>query len=187
MSSLLPPNTNVHEHALDDAMSRLGAVPVDIVKLWNPQTCPVAFLPWLAWALSVDEWDETWAEAQKRNTIAASYDVHSHKGTPYAIRSALSVLGYDNITINEGAVYYHNGRQTHDGSIRHGADSGWPMFDVILNIGFVPDAGMIQKIRNRIERYKNKRSVLRNLIFMNLFHNGTVTHDGTYRHNGGVL
>ncbi|EGW22165.1 phage tail protein I [Methylobacter tundripaludum] len=187
MSSLLPPNANVHEHALDDAISRLGAVPVDIVKLWNPQTCPVAFLPWLAWALSVDEWDENWTEAQKRNTCAASYDVHSHKGTPHAIRAALSALGYDNIAIKEGAVNYYNGAHTYDGSWTYGADSAWPMFDVILNIGAFPDDAMVQRIRDSIERYKNKRSVLRNLIFMNLFYDGTWAYDGSKKYNGGVL
>ncbi|PPK72681.1 phage tail P2-like protein [Methylobacter tundripaludum] len=187
MSNLLPPNANQQEHALDDAISRVGSVPVDIVKLWNPQTCPVAFLPWLAWALSVDEWDETWTETQKRNTIAVSYEVHSHKGTPFAIHTALSALGYDNVTINEGTVNYYNGAHTYDGSWTYGADSAWPMFDVVLNIGSTPDEAMIQKIRDRIMRYKNARSVLRNLIFANLFYDGTWAYDGTKKYNGGVL
>ena len=187
MSNLLPPNATAYERALDDAMSAEVALPIDIKELWNPDTCPIAFLPWLAWAFSVDEWDETWTEAQKRSIVAASYRIHRHKGTPYAIRETLSALGYDNITIYEGTVYYHNGQQTHSGSIRHGADSAWPMFDVILNVGLIPDAPMIQKIRNSIERYKNKRSMLRNLVFMNVLHNGGVTHNGVYKHNGGVL
>jgi phage tail P2-like protein len=184
---LLPPNANPHEHALDDACARLGAVPVDIVKLWNAQTCPAALLPWLAWALSVDEWDETWSEAQKRAVITASYTVHSYKGTPFSIEAALHALGYDNVIIKESKTCYYNGEQTYDGSWTYGADSFWPLFDVILNVGEVPDAAMILKIRDRIERYKNARSQLRNLIFMNLFYDGTWTYDGTYNYNGGVL
>jgi phage tail P2-like protein len=187
VSNLLPPNATAQEHALDDSMARLGAVQIGIVKLWNPQTCPANLLPWLAWALSVDEWDETWSEQQKRAMVAASYDVHSHKGTPYAIRRALAALGYDNITIKEGELYTFNGAQVYDGSIRYGADGFWPLFDVVLNIGAAPDAPMIQKIKDRIGRYKNARSQLRNLTFMNLLYNGAVTYDGTYQHNGGVL
>jgi hypothetical protein len=144
-------------------------------------------LPWLAWALSVDEWDETWTEAQKRETVAASYAVHSKKGTPYAVRHALEALGYDNVIIRESVPHYYDGEMVHDGSITYGADSFWPLFDVVINIGFIPDAAMIQKIRDRIERYKNARSVLRNLIFMELLYNDTVIYDGTYQHNGGVL
>jgi phage tail P2-like protein len=187
MSNLLPPNANAQEHALDDTLARLGTIPVEVVKTWNAQTCPSALLPWLAWALSIDEWDTTWTETQQRNMIAASYEIHSHKGTPYAIKRALWALGYDNVRIMEGEWHFHNSVLTHDGSHNHGADSIWPLFDVILNIFAVPDAAMILKIRDRIDRYKNARSQLRNLIFTNLFHNGAVNHDGTYTHNGGVL
>jgi len=187
VSKLLPPNATAPEHALDDSIARLGAVPVEIVKTWHPHTCTMDLLPWLAWALSVDEWDETWSEAQKRATVAASYEVHSRKGTPHAIKTAIQALGYDNVQIREGEVHYYNDSFTYDASITHGADGFWPLFDVILNIGFSPDAAMIQKIKDRIARYKNARSVLRNLIFMNILYNDTVTYDGTYQHNGGVL
>lgn len=187
MSNLLPPNANLHEHAIDDALARLGTVPVDIVKTWNAQTCPDELLPWLAWALSIDEWDAAWTVAQQRAMIAASYEIHSHKGTPFAIKRALAALGYDNISIKEGEWSFHNAIKLHDGAIKHGGDSVWPLFDVILNIFESPDGAMILKIRDRIDRYKNARSQLRNLIFTDLFHNGAADHDGTYSHNGGVL
>lgn len=187
MSNLLPPNANSQELALDDATARIGAVPVEIVKLWNAQTCPNELLPWLAWALSLDEWDETWSEAQRRAMIAASYEVHSHKGTPFSIRTALMALGYDNVQIIEGEAYYYNNKKIYNAAIHHGSDGFWPLFDVRLNVGIIPDAPMIQKIRDRIERYKNARSQLRNLIFMELLYNNTVIYDGTYQHNGGVL
>jgi phage tail P2-like protein len=187
MSDLLPPNANLQEHALDDALARLGTIPVEIVKTWNAQTCPADLLTWLAWALSIDEWDSNWSVAQQRAMIAASYEIHRHKGTPYSIKLALIALGYDNVHIIEGEWQFHNGVITHDGTCKHGGDSVWPLFDVILNIFETPSAGMITKIRDRINRYKNARSHLRNLIFTNLFHNGEILHDGTYKHNGGVL
>jgi len=155
VSNLLPPNASLQEHALDDATARIGEPPVDIAKLWNAQTCPIDLLPWLAWAVSVDEWDETWTESQKRETVDASYDVHRYKGTPHAIKAALGALGYNNIDILEGDTYFHNGTYTHDGTLKHSSDSAWPLFDVRLNVGFTPSEGEINKIKDRIFRIKN--------------------------------
>jgi phage tail P2-like protein len=54
--------------------------------------CPVELLPWLAWSLSLDEWDSSWPESIKRQTITDSIPVHQIKGTVGAIRRALSGL-----------------------------------------------------------------------------------------------
>ena len=119
--------------------------------------------------------------------IAASYQIHSHKGTPFSVKSALQALGYDNVQILEGKMYFYNNAKTYNAAILHGADGYWPLFDVRLNVGVVPDSGMIQLIRDRIDRYKNARSQLRNLIFMNLLYDGTWNHDGSKNYNGGIL
>jgi phage tail P2-like protein len=92
---LLPPNATPQERALSNSTARVGDVPVPIRTLWNPQTCPVALLPWLAWAMSVDDWDSAWTEQQKRDVIAASVEVHRHKGTIGALKAALRPLNYD--------------------------------------------------------------------------------------------
>lgn len=76
------------------ATERVGAVPVPLRDLWNPQTCPANLLPWLAWALSVDAWNANWSEQQKRDTIAASVAVHRIKGTVGALQKALGALKY---------------------------------------------------------------------------------------------
>lgn len=95
MTDLLPPNATEQERALSEASTRLSEVPVVARDMWDPQTCPVNLLPWLAWALSVDEWNPNWTEQQKRDTIAASFNIHSSKGTLAALKSSLSALGYD--------------------------------------------------------------------------------------------
>lgn len=100
MSSLLPPNATKQEVALSESVSRVGDVPVRTRQLWNPATCPANLLPWLAWAVSVDEWNSNWSDEQKRGVIAASYSVHSTKGTPAALKSSLSALGYQ-LTLTE--------------------------------------------------------------------------------------
>lgn len=73
----------------------IGALPVPLRDLVNPDTCPVDLLPWLADYLSVDAWDITWSEAQKRETIRASLGIHRMKGTIGAVKRALAALGFD--------------------------------------------------------------------------------------------
>lgn len=91
--NLLPPNATPTERAMELATARIERVPVPARHMWNPQTCPAQLLPWLAWAFSVDTWDTTWTEQQKRAAIAASYAVHRQKGTIGAVRRALAALG----------------------------------------------------------------------------------------------
>lgn len=95
MSDLLPPNATPQERALSETTARIGDVPVPIRDLWDPETCPVELLPWLAWAFSVDDWDPLWTEVQQRQAVKASYQIHRHKGTISAVKDAMSALGYD--------------------------------------------------------------------------------------------
>lgn len=91
---LLPTGSSALEVAAAEALASLGAMNVPLRQLWNPQTCPVALLPYLAWAWSVDRWDSGWSESTKRGVVAASQYVHRHKGTIGAIRRVVEPLGY---------------------------------------------------------------------------------------------
>lgn len=92
---VLPANQTPLEKTLATiAWERLAAIDILIIKrLIDPWTCPFAFLPWLAWSLSVDVWDDTWSEHRKRSVIAASPAIHRIKGSRKAIRLALEALG----------------------------------------------------------------------------------------------
>lgn len=91
---MLPPNADPQERAQAEAIARISAVEMLVRESWNPQLCPASLLPWLAWALSVDEWDTTWTEQEKRDVIQSSLMIHRHKGTIGAVRRALTPLGY---------------------------------------------------------------------------------------------
>ncbi|MHA3104160.1 phage tail protein I [Acinetobacter sp. ANC 3791] len=93
MSSLLPPNATAFERCFDQAFARVADVPILTRSLNNAQTAPRVVLPWLAWERSVDYWNKDWSEQQKRNTIAAAYDVHCHKGTIGALETAMNAIG----------------------------------------------------------------------------------------------
>ena len=94
MSSLLPPNSTPLERAATEAMAEIKRVEIPLRKLWNPDTCPVEVLPYLAWAFSVDRWDSTWLEATKREVVRSSYYIHRRKGTIAALRRVVEPLGY---------------------------------------------------------------------------------------------
>lgn len=98
--SLLPPNATAAEIALEGATARIADVPERIRAAWSADDIAPNLLPWLAWAFSVDEWDVTWTEEQKRAAVRASYGIHRRKGTIGAVRRAMATLGLD-VTIVE--------------------------------------------------------------------------------------
>lgn len=93
-SSLLPPGSSVLERRLAQACSGISDLDVPLRDLWNPWKCPEKFLPYLAWAFSVDGWDESWNEQEKRAVISESFRLHQHKGTVSAIRRVVEKMGY---------------------------------------------------------------------------------------------
>lgn len=91
---LLPVGSTPLEIAAAQACTRMADIEVPLSKLWNADTCPLVLLPYLAWAWSVDRWDENWPEATKRSVVKAAYIVHKRKGTIGAIRRVVEPLGY---------------------------------------------------------------------------------------------
>jgi phage tail P2-like protein len=92
--TLLPPQSTLYERNLAQVMATFFDVGIPIRTLWNPDTCPVDLLPYLAWAFSVYRWDDAWDEATKRSVIKDSFFLHQHKGTIGALRRAVEPMGY---------------------------------------------------------------------------------------------
>ncbi|WP_460095910.1 phage tail protein I [Pseudomonas sp. S3_C01] len=92
MKSLLPLNSTQLERAIEVATDEVTQVPLK--TLYNPDTCPAHLLYQLAWAWSVDRWDEAWPEEVKRSVIRSSFYVHAHKGTIGALRRVVEPFGY---------------------------------------------------------------------------------------------
>ncbi|GLR13264.1 hypothetical protein GCM10007907_20540 [Chitinimonas prasina] len=100
---LLPPNSTPLERALANVLPS-GLDPEGLRKLWNADACPAAFLPFLAWAMSVDGWDAATTEAQQRALIRGSAALHRRKGTVWAIRHVFELLDID-ATLAEWPAY----------------------------------------------------------------------------------
>ena len=91
---LLPVGSSPLEVAAARACAEIEKTPVSLRTLWNPDTCPANLLPWLAWAFSVDRWDEKWPELTKRAVIRDAWFIHCHKGTLGAVQRVVEPLGY---------------------------------------------------------------------------------------------
>ncbi|MDN5515480.1 MAG: phage tail protein I [Pseudomonas sp.] len=93
-TAMLPGNATELERLAAQALAQIERVPIPLRELWNPDTCPVELLPYLAWAFSVDRWSQAWPESAKRAAINAAYFIHAHKGTIGALRRVVEPLGY---------------------------------------------------------------------------------------------
>lgn len=94
MNSLLPPGSSPLERRLAQTCSGISDLQVSLRDLWNPATCPIRFLPYLAWAFSVDRWDESWTESVKRRVVQDAFYIHQHKGTTSAVRRVVEPFGF---------------------------------------------------------------------------------------------
>ncbi len=100
MNSLLPPGSSALERRLAQACSGISDLNVPLRDLWNPWKCPAKFLPYLAWAFSVDRWEETWSETVKRQAVSDAFWIHQRKGTVAAVKRVIEGLGYS-MTLEE--------------------------------------------------------------------------------------
>lgn len=142
--SLLPPNTSQLEKAIAEVTSSLGDIPTPIRSLWNAYTCPAALLPWLAWSYSVDQWDDNWSEAQKRESINKAILIHQKKGTPKAMKAAIAALGYELELVE---WWQTTGRAP-------------GTFGIDIKINSTQSQSATQTLLNTIDRTKNTRSHL---------------------------
>lgn len=131
--SLLPPSSTPLERAIEQTQARFA--PRQIVPtLWHAASCPASVLPYLAWALSVDEWDHGWSETKKRAVIGEARAIHQHKGTPFSIRRSLSAIGHPDAELIERAdCIRRDGRAKHNGLHHRAGQAGWATFRVVLH------------------------------------------------------
>lgn len=72
---LLPSNATAAERALALAAEfSEELLPEDIKALWNHDKIPAAFIPFLAWALHVDYWDDALPEETKRIILRRAFE-----------------------------------------------------------------------------------------------------------------
>lgn len=146
--SLLPPNATILLKDLESSIGDSFNLPTLNRYVLNPDLAPVHILPWLAWALSVDDWDDGWSETVRRKVIKSSIEVHRKKGTIGALKKALEAFNYENITVEEWFNYGGN-------------PYFFRVFFDVTEPGF--DVSILPEVQKVINNTKNARSHLENL------------------------
>ncbi|WP_199499921.1 phage tail protein I [Methylovirgula sp. 4M-Z18] len=92
--SLLPPNGSTFESVLSLVSAARRPLNSDIIRsVWNPATCPLDLLPYLAWGLGLELWDDSWSEQKKRDTIANIWKLKREKTTLAGISAYVDLVG----------------------------------------------------------------------------------------------
>ena len=131
LHTVLPTNSSPLERALVYAYDG-QPLPVLIPRLKDPATCPVEYLPVLAYEYSVDVWSNTWPETIKRAVIKSARAIQARKGTIWAMKETLKTLGQGGAQIMERI----GGRHWDDGAkwdSRVQWDGSWAMFAIQLS------------------------------------------------------
>ncbi len=147
MNSLLPPNATPQERALEAATAGISNVPIPAPAIIDPDTCPEALLPWLAWALSLDDWDATWPLRIKRAQTKAAISIQRHKGTANSVRKVVEAFG--------GALQLREWWEQSPQGTPH-------TFDMVLTVqgenGESASAAYVETVINAVMRTKPVRS-----------------------------
>lgn len=159
---------------LDQSLADLdrNVMLVYLIDLVKPQ-----LLPHLADQFSLlDEaaWQLAESEQAKRNLIKNAIELHRFKGTPWAIREVIRLLGFGEVTLQEGP-------QTQP-DIEPGAKPIWPLYRVILKRPVTNDQAVL--LRRVLLSVAPARCRLVSLDFQSVAirYNAIARYDGQYNH-----
>ena len=95
MTAITPRPAGSAEERLDAAAAeRQRTYDPSLPELaWDPDSIPEEFLPLLAWAHSVDEWNPAWDVSARRDAVQGAVDAHALKGTAAGVRGVLERVG----------------------------------------------------------------------------------------------
>ncbi len=181
--SILPPTQTTAEFAFETAIAKTRPDLSPIPSLLNADTCPSALLGWLAWSMSVDEWDPDWSEDDKRETIRQSVNIQRKKGTLLAVKAALKAAGYGDATVIEGKeATLYDGAVFYDGSTDHAGPDHWAEYRVTLMAPITIDQA--SQVRRILEAVAPVHCHLKGLFFTQAAnrYNGAIKYDGSFTH-----
>ncbi|MHC8342236.1 phage tail protein [Pseudomonas sp. RT6P73] len=159
----------------------IDAMLVYLVDLVKPQLLPTlaeqfSLLDEAAWMLAE-------SEDAKRSLIKNSAQLHRYKGTPWAIREVIRLLGFGEVTLQEGlGNQVRDGSITRDGRHVHGDPSAWPLYRVFLERAITNDQAAL--LRRLLLSVAPARCRLVSLDYQSVAirHNGVARRDGQYNH-----
>lgn len=153
MSELLPGSiADERFQRLDRvAAARFGGIDLTKLLVMLIDHVDASALPVLAWQFGA--LDEAWNlanETERRTLLKGTMVRRKRRGTAWAVRDALSALGYDSV-VRENPALLHNGRVRRDGTFDYAVKRRFH-FWVILAGGNHTRA----ELRGVVERWKRK-------------------------------
>ncbi|MDX2215533.1 MAG: phage tail protein [Oculatellaceae cyanobacterium bins.114] len=189
IESLLPPSIKDERFlTAEQVFYRITELPLEPLNIYDFDNVDASALPHLTEQFNVTGyrgWLLADTEQKKRNLLKAAIELHRYAGTPWAIKNALTTLGYGDVTIQENPGARFDGEYSFDGSTRF-SGKAYGTFRVNLNIGgrSLPPAE-IDLIIKLIGEWKNARSHLIEVIFTNFArYDGQIYFNGVYNFGG---
>lgn len=186
--SLLPESiADTRCRALDTLSQRLETLEIAVVLTLLLDRVATSALPHLAWQFHVENYDSSAPAADQRALIREAMLLHRRRGTPWAIRRALEMAGYQQVQVMEStrtAVYY-DGTIDYDGQFFYDAGvSAWATYSVAFGAQAVLQAPEFARIRRMLALIQPVRCQLVNLIQYDFLYDGAQTYAGAETYDG---
>lgn len=184
---LLPPSlaTDPRFAALESLTGRLSSLDLLPLLVYLVDVVDPSALPYLAEQFSLigaDGWTLAETESARRALISSAIELHSHKGTPFAIREVFRLLGLGEVVIEEGrSGYCRDGTRTRDGfSMRGEKHDNWAEYRILTNR--LLSVQQAEAARHMLAAFAPARCHLYEINFSDaaLIRNGFARRDGTY-------
>lgn len=147
---------------------------------------PADTLPFFAdhFSLFGDGWEFAVSENDQRELIKEAIEIHRHKGTPWAIKRVLKLLGFGDCELIERTGFLeHDSVAKHNSSHRYGYGGDWTHYKLVTpRLMSTADAERIRALLIDVAPLRCK------LVSINIpvNHNGAIKHDGTYNYDGVI-
>ncbi len=206
MPSFEPTELHALSHINNQGRLDIGVELQPIKHFKDPMLCDIEYLPFLAYARKADLWSDILHENEQRKLIAASRQLHRHKGTVWAILEVLKAIGLSSDEDEARIIEWRERNTTaryhvkRDGSFNYDASKlhndmeyiypfvfgeDWTEFLVVLKVPITQvKAALALKF---IEMYKPARSKLLGFVFETLnARDGSINYDATYTHGVAI-
>lgn len=179
--SVLPiPLQNQRFLIIESLLQRLNTLPQHIIIMLIDIVDGSALMAFADhFSLIGDGWEFAKTETEQRELIKGAIEIHRHKGTPWAIKRTLQLLGYGDSKLQERFGYYeHDGMINHDSNHRYGADGHWTHYRLLMQKRI--STAEAERIRALLTDVAPLRCKLASINLNNIYHNSVINHDGTH-------
>ena len=178
---LTPDSAGPVAQAIEAAIAQSIPDESPLREITNPATAPASVLPWIAWAIGIDWWSDDWTTEQRRTIIGSATLIHLRKGTPWAIREAMRVMGFGSSQLHEDySLQRYDGQIPRDGTALREANDHWADYRLTVSRPItVEQAGHIRRVLDSIAPVRCRLREL-NYSAAAHVHNGTLARDGNF-------